>query len=643
MMRTFAALGLAGLLTTVALFGVSLSAAPGGTPSPSIATLQLASDFAPSGPSSEGGEGAGAASNDDPLFWLNHFDLLPGGDELTTSYASTSSGVGGGLTALVVESSTTGDVFSDGGNKVVQMAVSVPPGYGVTGVQLCYELTANTSFVSQIRLAQVQNPPSSATVLLDDATNLTDLGPICVDSASTGSPIDPSAGALLLDLRFNFGDTADKVAVRGVALHLVEASTENVLWTNHFDLLPGGDELTTSYASTSSGVGGGLTGLVIESSSTGEEFADGGSKVVQMAVSVPPGFTVSGVRVCYELTSNASVISQVRLAQVQSTPSTALVMLDDGTDLTDVGPSCTDSSATTVSPSVGALLLSLRVNFSDTADKIVIRGVALLLEESVAGSLADLQDLVASLDPSVFSNKNHKNTFLNKLNAVSNQIDGDSLCDAVDKLTNDLLKKTDGEGSPPDWVIDATAQQALEDAILALIDALAAEAGAQGLDCGTTSAVVWLNHFDLLAGDDELITTYASTSSGVGGGLTALVIQSETTGDVFGDGGNKVVQMAVEVPSGFTVAGVRVCYELTSNGSYINQVRLAQVDNPPSSASVLLDDATNQTDVGPVCVDTTATSVDPTTGALLLSLRLNFGDTADKIAIRGVALLLENA
>jgi hypothetical protein len=41
-----------------------------------------------------------------------------------------------------------------------------------------------------------------------------------------------------------------------------------------------------------------------------------------------------------------------------------------------------------------------------------------------------------------------------------------------------------------------------------------------------------------------------------------------------------------------------------------------------------------------VCVDSAAASVDPSNGQVLLSLRLNFADTSDKIAIRSVGLHL---
>ena len=152
------------------------------------------------------------------LMWINHFALLPGDDSVKTTFNAVSSGVGGGLTGLVITSTTTGETGTSGGNKVVHMAVEVPPGYMVNGVRIGYELTSAASFISQIRLAQVQDPPQTAIVLLDDGTDQTDVGPTDVDSELTA--IDPAAGPLLLSLRTNFGDTADKIVVRSLGLHL---------------------------------------------------------------------------------------------------------------------------------------------------------------------------------------------------------------------------------------------------------------------------------------------------------------------------------------------------------------------------------------------------------------------------------------
>jgi hypothetical protein len=155
--------------------------------------------------------------------------------------------------------------------------------------------------------------------------------------------------------------------------------------------------------------------------------------------------------------------------------------------------------------------------------------------------------------------------------------------------------------------------------------------------------VLWINHLDFLSGDPSVLTTsFRSVSSDVGG-LSGLNIHSSTVGEVDSFGGNKVVEQGVEVPLGYLISGVRVCYQLSSSNSFISQIRLAQVQDPPSFAFVMLDDGTDQTAVGPVCVDSTPTSVDPSAGSVRLSLRLNFGDTGDAIVVRAVGLRLVNA
>src|SRR5881397_747693 len=135
------------------------------------------------------------------IMWINHLDLLPGD-------------------ASVIMSNTTGDTATGGGNKVVEKGLQVPPGFLITGVRVCYELSNARSFIDQIRLSQVQDPPGTALVQLDDATHLVSPGPVCVDSAPT--TVNPELGAVRLDLRVNFGDTSDKIVVRAVGLHLEE-------------------------------------------------------------------------------------------------------------------------------------------------------------------------------------------------------------------------------------------------------------------------------------------------------------------------------------------------------------------------------------------------------------------------------------
>jgi hypothetical protein len=161
----------------------------------------------------------------------------------------------------------------------------------------------------------------------------------------------------------------------------VMKSKELIMWVNHFSLLPGDPSVKTHFNAVNSGVGGGLTGLVIHSSTTGDEAHGGGNKVVQKALDIPPGFQITGVRVGYENSNARSYITQVRLAQVQTPPGTALVLLDDPTHLNAAGPTYANSAATSINPASGPLLLDLRVNFADTSDRIVVRGLGLLLLE----------------------------------------------------------------------------------------------------------------------------------------------------------------------------------------------------------------------------------------------------------------------
>ena len=165
--------------------------------------------------------------------------------------------------------------------------------------------------------------------------------------------------------------------------------------------------------------------------------------------------------------------------------------------------------------------------------------------------------------------------------------------------------------------------------------------GPAGPKATLPAGIQWIDHFAFLAGDASVTTTHDAVSSNVGGGLTALVVTSNTTGEDATGGGNKFIHRALEVPPGYAVTGVRVCYELTNPRSFISQIRLVQIQDPPSSGIVRLDDATDQTAPGPACVNSTpAVAVDPSKGSVLLSLRVNFGDTSDKIAIRAVGLLL---
>jgi hypothetical protein len=88
-----------------------------------------------------------------------------------------------------------------------------------------------------------------------------------------------------------------------------------------------------------------------------------------------------------------------------------------------------------------------------------------------------LQSLVAginNIEAYRFNNANLQNTLANKLNAVAQLVDQGSYADALNKLQNDILKKTAGchvTGRPDrnDWIADCDAQDQVYPAIIEII------------------------------------------------------------------------------------------------------------------------------------------------------------------------------
>jgi hypothetical protein len=80
-------------------------------------------------------------------------------------------------------------------------------------------------------------------------------------------------------------------------------------------------------------------------------------------------------------------------------------------------------------------------------------------------SLDSLIDAIQSQPDNVFKVKSHKNTLVNKINAIRNQVAAGAYSGALTKLLEDILQKTDGylSGSVDanDWINDLEVQQQL--------------------------------------------------------------------------------------------------------------------------------------------------------------------------------------
>ena len=164
---------------------------------------------------------SGAAAQ--PVHWINHLDFLPGDSSVEVGFQSVD--CLGGLSGLAISSTTLGEFGPSGENKVIEKGLAVPPDFEVNGVRVCYESNSPGSFISQIRLCQLASPPASCVVELDDPTDLTDPGPVCVNSAhpffgaiSVDSDDPDVEGALRLSLRVNFGNVGDTICLRGIGL-----------------------------------------------------------------------------------------------------------------------------------------------------------------------------------------------------------------------------------------------------------------------------------------------------------------------------------------------------------------------------------------------------------------------------------------
>jgi hypothetical protein len=108
------------------------------------------------------------------------------------------------------------------------------------------------------------------------------------------------------------------------------------------------------------------------------------------------------------------------------------------------------------------------------SDPSTIQILAVLAKTQLVAAVVQTQDDVRSINPSSFQNGNMKNALLNKLDAVIQSVEAGDYAAALDKLQNDILRKTDGcasAGAPDanDWVVNSDEQARLYPMILRLI------------------------------------------------------------------------------------------------------------------------------------------------------------------------------
>lgn len=112
----------------------------------------------------------------------------------------------------------------------------------------------------------------------------------------------------------------------------------------------------------------------------------------------------------------------------------------------------------------GDYVISLVVNDGFVnSDPNNVTVTATSTQSQVIDTLTQTITTINGLSPEVFKNPNMRNALTNKINAVLQLIDQGLYLDAIDKLENDILKKTDGcatVGAPDknDWIKDCATQ-----------------------------------------------------------------------------------------------------------------------------------------------------------------------------------------
>jgi hypothetical protein len=131
--------------------------------------------------------------------------------------------------------------------------------------------------------------------------------------------------------------------------------------------------------------------------------------------------------------------------------------------------------ASFVADAAGTYVVSLVVNDGiASSSAAVVSVVATSTQDELVDTLVETIDSINLLDPAGFRNSNMQNTLTNKINAVLEMIEQGRYQEALDKLENDILNKTNGcaeSGAPDnnDWIRDCDAQNQVYPLIIEVI------------------------------------------------------------------------------------------------------------------------------------------------------------------------------
>ncbi|MEN3332667.1 MAG: hypothetical protein V7641_2032 [Blastocatellia bacterium] len=160
------------------------------------------------------------------ILWLSPTDFVTGDKSLKISYPSVTH------PAVLVKAKTPGDL------KWIYLGLRVPLYHDIQAIHVCYQLSNRRSFISQVRLVEMQTP-DQAVVRHDDATDL-----LSTTATSYRSPLvrafRPGA-AVSLALRLNFGSVADTITLGAIGMEVLTHRLESVIRPEDFGAVGDGE------------------------------------------------------------------------------------------------------------------------------------------------------------------------------------------------------------------------------------------------------------------------------------------------------------------------------------------------------------------------------------------------------------------
>jgi len=240
----------------------------------------------------------------------------------------------------------------------------------ITGLQVCYDTSGPTAYISQTRITE-QDIPSLATVLFDDGTDLPTETEQCYEYSGTiALPIDQ---ALTIQLLLSFSGS-DSIQLGSVGFtYTWTSSSSDYTWIGSSNW-KSTDNLNINAPDTEH------PNTMVQSPVVGDS-----SWIYLTGLPLSSELLLSSVKVCYQVSSSASYISQIRVTRMTQVLST-LVIHDDASDLTSTTPTCFVSSFSGPEQTNGAMQLALRLNVADTSDSFLIGAVKFETGSTSSGS-----------------------------------------------------------------------------------------------------------------------------------------------------------------------------------------------------------------------------------------------------------------